>query len=39
MLEKTLDWIGDVMIEISDYIYSLTSGLLCGEEEPPECIK
>ena len=29
--------IGDIMIEISDYFYSLTSGLLCGEEELPEC--
>ena len=30
-----LDEFGDVLLSVSDIIYSLSSGWLSGEEEPP----
>ena len=38
-MEDLLIEFGDLMLKLADYIYSLTSGLINGEEEPPECMK
>ena len=31
--------IGDMLLQVSDYIYSMTSSMLGGEEIPPEELK
>ncbi len=38
-MEELLIGFGDLMIKLSEYIYSLTSGFINGEEDPPECMK
>lgn len=38
-MEDLLIEFGDLMIRLADYIYSLTSGLINGEEDPPESLK
>ena len=37
-MEDLLIEFGDLMLKLADYIYSLTSGLINGEEEPPESL-
>ena len=31
-----MEYLGNILIEAADYIYSLTSNFLGGEEEPPK---
>ena len=35
-MEELLIGFGDLMIKLAEYIYSLTSGFINGEEDPPE---
>ncbi len=35
-LRKLIGAFGSIMLIVAEYIYSLTSGLLGGEETPPE---
>jgi len=38
-MSKMVNVFGKVMLSLAEYIYSLTSGLLGGEETPPEEIR
>ena len=38
-MDKMMNVFGDVMLTLAEYIYSLTSGLLGGEEIPPEEVR
>lgn len=33
-----MEWIGDMLIAAAEYIYSLTSNFLGGEETPPRAL-
>ena len=36
---RIFESIGDMLLQVSDYIYSMTSSMLGGEEIPPEELK
>ena len=38
-MDKMINVFGDAMLALAEYIYSLTSGLLGGEEIPPKEIR
>lgn len=38
-MEDLLIEFGNLMLKLADYIYSLTSGLINGEEDPPQSMK